>query len=73
MVVAFKLNPLSWRGAGGSILGVRVAGIIAIVIDPFAFASGYGSTGLDAAYKQHPVVRKPFQAEDLERAIERVA
>ena len=39
----------------------------------FAFASGYGSTGLDPAYKQHLVVKKPFQAQDLERAIERAA
>jgi CheY-like chemotaxis protein len=36
---------------------------------PFAFASGYGSTGLNAAYRQYPVVRKPFQAQDLEQAI----
>jgi len=40
---------------------------------PFTFASGYGSTGLDPAYKQHRVVRKPFQAQDLERAIEQTA
>lgn len=50
-----------------------VADILAERGVPFAFASGYGSTGLDPAYQQHVVVRKPFQMRDLERAIERTA
>jgi len=40
---------------------------------PFTFASGYGSTGLGEAYTHHHVVRKPFQAQDLEHAIELAA
>jgi len=49
-----------------------VADILADRGVPFTFASGYGATGLDEAYKQHQVVRKPFRTQDLERAIERV-
>jgi CheY-like chemotaxis protein len=40
---------------------------------PFAFASGYGSTGLDEAHRQHVVVRKPFVMQELQLAIEKVA
>ena len=40
---------------------------------PFAFASGYGSSGLNADYRQHTMIRKPFDLEALERAIERAA
>jgi DNA-binding response OmpR family regulator len=29
---------------------------------PFAFASGYGTTGVSGAWAQTPVIQKPFQA-----------
>ncbi|HEY1637840.1 MAG TPA: response regulator [Rhizomicrobium sp.] len=32
---------------------------------PFAFASGYGMTGVSGAWAQTPVIQKPFQAEVL--------
>jgi hypothetical protein len=38
---------------------------------PFAFASGYGSAGLELEYRLHQVIRKPFGAKDLQRVIER--
>jgi CheY-like chemotaxis protein len=41
---------------------------------PFIFASGYGSAGLNEAYRgSTPVVRKPFLQRDLQSAIERAA
>ena len=40
---------------------------------PFLFATGYGSAGIDAAYRDKVVIRKPFSLEDLSRAIDKVA
>ena len=40
---------------------------------PFVFATGYGAQGLKDEWKQNPVLQKPFQPEDLERAINAVA
>ena len=40
---------------------------------PFLFATGYGSGGLDPAYRDKVVINKPFSLEDLGRAIDRVA
>jgi len=37
---------------------------------PFVFATGYGSGGLKEEWKKSPVLQKPFQPEDLARAIE---
>jgi DNA-binding response OmpR family regulator len=36
---------------------------------PFLFATGYGSKGLDDAYRDVGTIQKPFQFQDLERAI----
>lgn len=36
---------------------------------PFIFATGYGSAGLDEAWRTTPVLQKPFIARDLERAM----
>ena len=38
---------------------------------PFIFATGYGSTGLKQEWRETPVLQKPFQARDLERALSR--
>lgn len=38
---------------------------------PFAFATGYGSAGLDAAFRHYPVLMKPFLQADLEQLIAR--
>ena len=32
---------------------------------PFAFVTGYGSTGVDAAGVEAPILQKPFQSRDL--------
>lgn len=40
---------------------------------PFVFATGYGAQGLKDEWKQSPVLQKPFQPEDLTRAISAVA
>ena len=37
---------------------------------PFAFASGYGSKGLDPAFRKHPMIRKPFDQQTLKQVIE---
>ena len=36
---------------------------------PFIFATGYGSAGVDPAYRNHTVIKKPFLMKDLEGAI----
>ncbi len=38
---------------------------------PFVFATGYGSAGVIQDWKQTPVLQKPFQPRELERAIDR--
>jgi CheY-like chemotaxis protein len=47
-----------------------VADLIAARHLPFIFATGYGSSGLPAEYRDRPALQKPFQIESLERAIE---
>ncbi len=37
---------------------------------PFVFASGYGERGMPEAYRAHPTLLKPFQADALGRAID---
>ncbi|MFB9948136.1 response regulator [Rhizobium puerariae] len=37
---------------------------------PFAFATGYGITGIEPAYGGSPVITKPFLIDDLKVAIE---
>jgi DNA-binding response OmpR family regulator len=37
---------------------------------PFVFATGYGSQGLPAKFRDRPTLQKPFQIETLARAIE---
>ena len=36
---------------------------------PFCFATGYGSAGLEAPYKDSVVIKKPFMLSDLQSAI----
>jgi CheY-like chemotaxis protein len=40
---------------------------------PFLFASGYGTSGLPAPFRNRTVLRKPFMVEQLREAIEAVA
>jgi CheY-like chemotaxis protein len=61
-----------------AILDVNVNGkVISPVADlikarnrPFIFATGYGSSGLPAEYRDRPSLQKPFQIETLARAID---
>ncbi len=61
-----------------AILDVNVNGkVISPVADlikarnrPFIFATGYGSSGLPAEYRDRPALQKPFQIETLARTIE---
>ena len=39
---------------------------------PFAFVTGYGTAGADAAYADVPVLQKPFRVQELEAIIERL-
>jgi CheY-like chemotaxis protein len=63
-----------------AILDVNVNGkVISPVADlitarnrPFIFATGYGSSGLPAEYRDRPALQKPFQIETLARAIDQV-
>ena len=54
-------------------LGGESAGRIADTLNargiPFAFVSGYGRESLPPAYRQAPLVRKPFTDKDLLAAI----
>jgi CheY-like chemotaxis protein len=49
-----------------------VADLIAARNRPFIFATGYGSSGLPAEYRDRPALQKPFQIETLGRMIEQV-
>jgi CheY-like chemotaxis protein len=39
---------------------------------PFAFATGYGSAGIEEPFRTHPVLAKPFLQADLERILAEV-
>jgi CheY-like chemotaxis protein len=36
---------------------------------PFIFATGYGHTGVSPEYGNRPILQKPFQLKDLEKAL----
>jgi len=47
-----------------------VADLLAARGRPFIFATGYGSSGLPAEYRDRPALQKPFQIETLARMID---
>jgi CheY-like chemotaxis protein len=49
----------------------EVAGVLAERGVPFVFATGYGAAGVNAEWRDVPVLQKPFQIEDLARALTR--
>jgi CheY-like chemotaxis protein len=49
-----------------------VADILADRAIPFAFATGYGSAGLDEPYRGRPVLAKPFMMDDLRQLVARI-
>jgi CheY-like chemotaxis protein len=40
---------------------------------PFVFSTGYGERGLPEAYRDRPTLQKPFQLENLDKALATVA
>jgi len=42
-----------------------VASVLQARSIPFAFVTGYGTTGIEAAHANAPVLQKPFQSRDL--------
>ena len=48
----------------------RIADALAARALPFVFVTGYGKTGLDPAYRDRPVVQKPFTSHTLARALQ---
>jgi CheY-like chemotaxis protein len=40
---------------------------------PFVFSTGYGERGLPEAYRNRPTLQKPFQLENLDKALATVA
>jgi DNA-binding response OmpR family regulator len=61
-----------------AVLDVNVAGTMSFPVAailrrrgiPFVFASGYGSQGLIDGYRQEITLRKPYESDELRRAID---
>jgi CheY-like chemotaxis protein len=51
---------------------IAVADVLAGRRIPFLFASGYGAAGLPPQHRDAVVVQKPFAAEDLSAALDRL-
>ncbi|MCI4680142.1 response regulator [Rhodoblastus acidophilus] len=49
-----------------------VADALALYGVPFAFVTGHGLGGLAPAYREAPILTKPFQFDDLQRIIDRL-
>jgi hypothetical protein len=47
-----------------------VADVIKALNRPFIFATGYGAAGLPEAYRDRPVLQKPFLIEKLAKKID---
>jgi DNA-binding response OmpR family regulator len=47
-----------------------VAEVLAARGIPFLFATGYGSVGIDPAYRTAIIIKKPYSLADLQAAIE---
>jgi hypothetical protein len=40
---------------------------------PFVFSTGYGERGLPEPYRDRPMLQKPFQMENLDQTLARLA
>jgi CheY-like chemotaxis protein len=49
-----------------------VAEVLCARAIPFAFVTGYGSAGCDAAHADVPILQKPFQSQDLAAILHRL-
>jgi CheY-like chemotaxis protein len=61
----FVLLDVNLRGESAA----KVADVLAAKNVPFAFASGYGKSGVAAHLQDRPVLQKPFVSGDLERIL----
>ncbi len=50
-----------------------VAEVLAARGVPFVFSTGYGERGMPESYRDRPTLQKPFQMENLDRALATVA
>jgi CheY-like chemotaxis protein len=48
-----------------------VAEVLAARQVPMVFSTGYGRSGLDARWREHPVLQKPYRVEELAAALAR--
>jgi CheY-like chemotaxis protein len=48
-----------------------VAEVFAARRVPMVFSTGYGRTGVDARWREHPVLQKPYRVEELAAALTR--
>jgi CheY-like chemotaxis protein len=81
--VAAALQLVASEGAAldGALLDVAlanedsypVADALALNGVPYAFVTGHGLGGVAADYRDAPILTKPFQFEDLQRTIDRLA
>ena len=73
------LEAVAKEAVDGALLDAHLAGEpVGVVADaliarriPFAFVSGYGREHLPAAYRNAPLVKKPFTGKDLLSAVSR--
>lgn len=54
---------------GGGSNSAPIADVIAKRKIPFIYATGYGADGVPKGFKDRPVLRKPFQLDELDREI----
>ncbi len=48
-----------------------VAEVLAARRVPMVFSTGYGRSGLDVRWREHPVLQKPYRVEELAAALAR--
>jgi CheY-like chemotaxis protein len=54
---------------GGGLNSAPIAEVLAKREIPFIYASGYGADGVPDGFKARPVLRKPFQLDELDQRI----
>jgi two-component SAPR family response regulator len=75
--VARALDLLQQSEPDAAVLDVNIAGdevypvaeVLAERSIPFVFATGYGARGLRDAWRDRPIVQKPFQVEHLSQGL----
>ena len=73
------LDLLSSAEVDGAFLDVNIDGgpsyaiadRLKVLGRPFIFVTGYGEAGLEAGYRSHPVLQKPFTSDSIADAVAR--